>query len=89
MPTLRVTPKVLTLSDAAASRVKALMSNRPGVKGLKIGVKKGQPDMVEYLDGLIAQWFKDGTWDRIYNQYLGKVEGMPKAAEGRAKIPAK
>ena len=54
-----------------------------------IGVKKGQPDMVEYLDGLIAQWFKDGTWDRIYNQYLGKVEGMPKAAEARAKIPAK
>ena len=48
MPTLRMTPKVLTLTDAAAARVKALMAAKPGVKGLKIGVKKGGCAGMEY-----------------------------------------
>jgi iron-sulfur cluster assembly protein len=34
-------PKVMTLTDAAASRVAALLAQKPGVKALKIGVKKG------------------------------------------------
>lgn len=53
-----------------------------------IGFKKGKTDMSQYVDGLLDKWFKDGTWDRIYNQYLGKVEGLPKAADARASIPA-
>ena len=48
MPTLRMMPKVLRLTDAAASRVKALMADKPGVKGLKIGVKKGGCAGMEY-----------------------------------------
>ena len=53
-----------------------------------IGFKKGKTDMSQYVDGLLKKWFEDGTWDKIYNQYLGKVEGLPKAADARAKIPA-
>ena len=41
-------PKVLTLTDAAAARVKSLMAGKPGVKGLKIGVKKGGCAGMEY-----------------------------------------
>ena len=48
MPTLRMMPKVLTLTDAAAERVSALMAGKPGVKGLKIGVKKGGCAGMEY-----------------------------------------
>ena len=48
MPSLRMMPKVLTLTDAAASRVKTLMAGKPGVKGLKIGVKKGGCAGMEY-----------------------------------------
>ena len=48
MPTLRMMPKVLSLTDAAAERVSALMAGKPGVKGLKIGVKKGGCAGMEY-----------------------------------------
>ncbi len=48
MPTLRMSPKVLSLTDAAIARVKELMSTKSGVKGLKIGVKKGGCAGMEY-----------------------------------------
>lgn len=65
MPTLRVTPKVLRLTDAAASRVKALMSNRPSVKGLKIGVKKGGCAGMEYT----MSWAEEiGKFDEVIEE---------------------
>ena len=48
MPSLRMMPKVMTLTTAAAKRVSALMAQKPGVKGLKIGVKKGGCAGMEY-----------------------------------------
>jgi iron-sulfur cluster assembly protein len=48
MPSLRMMPKVMTLTDAAAARVAALMAAKPDVKGLKIGVKKGGCAGMEY-----------------------------------------
>jgi iron-sulfur cluster assembly protein len=48
VPSLRMMPKVMTLTDAAASRVAALIAQKPGVKGLKIGVKKGGCAGMEY-----------------------------------------
>ncbi len=48
MPTLRMLPKAMTLTDAAAARVATLMASKPGVKGLKIGVKKGGCAGMEY-----------------------------------------
>lgn len=52
MPSLRIAPKVMTLTDAAAERVKALMSSKgDSVKGLKIGIKKGGCAGMEYTMG--------------------------------------
>lgn len=49
MPSLRIAPKVLTLTDAAAARVKALMAAKgDSVKGLKVGIKKGGCAGMEY-----------------------------------------
>ena len=48
MPTLRAMPKIMTLTDTAAARVKSLMAQKPGVKGLKIGIKKGGCAGMEY-----------------------------------------
>ena len=48
MPSLRMMPKVMTLTDAAAQRVAALIAQKPGVKALKIGVKKGGCAGMEY-----------------------------------------
>ncbi len=52
-----------------------------------IGIKKGKTDMVAFVDALLVKQFADGTWDKIYEKYLGKVEGLQKAAEARAKLP--
>jgi iron-sulfur cluster assembly protein len=41
-------PKVMTLTDAAAARVASLIAQKPGVKALKIGIKKGGCAGMEY-----------------------------------------
>jgi iron-sulfur cluster assembly protein len=48
MPSLRMMPRVMTLTDAAAARVTSLMAQKPDVKGLKIGIKKGGCAGMEY-----------------------------------------
>ena len=48
MPTLHMMPKVVTLTDAAAARVRALMQGNPKALGLRIGVKKGGCAGMEY-----------------------------------------
>ena len=52
-----------------------------------IGMKLGKKDLQAHIDAQLDRMFKDGTWDRIYAQYLGKVEGLAKAADARAALP--
>ena len=54
MPSLRMMPKVMTLTDAAAARVAALIAQKPGVKALKIGIKKGGCAGMEYTVDLVT-----------------------------------
>ena len=49
MTTTSTRPKVMTLTDAAATRIKAIMAQKgEGFAGLKIGVKKGGCAGMEY-----------------------------------------
>lgn len=48
MPTLRMMPKVVTMTSAARARVQAIMDANPGALGLRIGVKKGGCAGMEY-----------------------------------------
>jgi len=48
MATARPRPKVMTLTDAAAERVRQIMASRPDVVGLRIGVKNGGCAGMEY-----------------------------------------
>ena len=41
MPTLHMMPKVMTLTQVAAARVRAILRANPDALGLRIGVKKG------------------------------------------------
>ena len=62
MPSLRMMPKVMTLTDAAATRVAALLAHKPGIKALKIGVKKGGCAGMEYT----MTWAQEiGKFDEI------------------------
>lgn len=65
MPSLRMMPKVMTLTDAAAARVCALIAQKPGVKALKIGVKKGGCAGMEYT----MTWAEEiGKFDEIIEE---------------------
>ncbi len=48
MPTLRMMPQIVSLTPAAARRVRSLMEASPAALGLKIGVKKGGCAGMEY-----------------------------------------
>jgi len=55
-------PKVMTLTDAAVARVSKLMAQKPDIKGLKIGVKKGGCAGMEYT----MSWADEiGKFDEI------------------------
>ncbi|MGQ0672439.1 MAG: Fe-S cluster assembly scaffold SufA [Hyphomicrobium sp.] len=52
--TRRPRPKVMTLTEAAARRVRDLMASKgPEIQGLKIGVKKGGCAGMEYTMALV------------------------------------
>ena len=44
----RPKPKVMTLTEAAAARVRQIMASRPDVVGLRVGVKNGGCAGMEY-----------------------------------------
>jgi glutamate transport system substrate-binding protein len=82
------TDDIILAGFAAADSSLKLVGGQFTKEPYGIGIKKGKTDMSAYVDSLLTKWFADGTWDKIYNQYLGKVEGLPKAADARAAIPA-
>ena len=73
----RTRPKVLTLTDAAAQRVKTIMASKgPSVAGLKIGVKKGGCAGMEYT----MEWAETaGKFDEIVEQDGARVIIDPQA----------
>ena len=74
MTTTRPRPQVMTLTDAAAARVKALMSTRgDDAKGLKIGVKKGGCAGMEYTMAIVGE--------------IGKFDEVVEAAGVESFIP--
>jgi glutamate transport system substrate-binding protein len=82
------TDDIILAGFAAADPSLKLVGGQFTQEPYGIGVKKGKDDLVKFIDAQIDKMFKDGTWDSIYTKYLGKVEGLPKPADARAKIPA-
>jgi iron-sulfur cluster assembly protein len=77
MSTPRPRPKVLTLTPAAAARVKAIMASKgPDVAGLKIGIKKGGCAGMEYT----MEWAgAAGRFDEVVEQDGARVIIDPQA----------
>lgn len=75
-PTTRSRPKVMTLTDAAVVRVNAIMASKPGVVGLRIGVKKGGCAGMEYT----MTWAEtQDRFDEVVEDKGAKVLIDPKA----------
>ena len=75
--TLRARPKVMTLTPAAAARVRSIMASKgPDVAGLKIGIKKGGCAGMEYTMDWAASVAK---FDEVVEQDGARVIIDPKA----------
>ena len=46
------------------------------------------PSDLSRNDDTLAAMFKDGRWDKAYDSYLGKFEGLPSAKQARESLPA-
>ena len=66
----RPRPKVMTLTDAAAERVRQLMAANPGAAALRIGVKKGGCAGMEYA---LAWAETQGKFDEVVEDKGVKV----------------
>lgn len=82
------TDDIILAGFAASDNTLKLVGGQFTTEPYGIGVKKGKTDLVQFIDALLAKELSDGSWDKIYDKYLGKVEGLPKAADARAKLPA-
>jgi iron-sulfur cluster assembly protein len=72
----RARPKAMTLTEAAAARVKSIMASRPDVVGLRIGVKKGGCAGMEYT----MTWAEtQDRFDEVVEDKGAKVLIDPKA----------
>lgn len=67
---VRPRPKVLTLTDAAAGRIREIMATKPEAVALKIGVKKGGCAGMEYD----MQWATEiGKFDEVVEDKGARV----------------
>ena len=74
--TPRARPKAITLTETAAARIAGLMADKPGVIGLKIGVKKGGCAGMEYT----LTWAETvGKFDEVVEDRGAKVIIDPSA----------
>ena len=66
----RPRPKVLTLTEAAARRIQAIMATKPEAVGLRVGVKKGGCAGMEYT----MEWASEaGRFDEVVEDMGVKV----------------
>lgn len=82
------TDDIILAGFAAADPSLKLVGGQFTKEPYGIGIKKGKDDFVKFINARMQTWFKDGTWEKIYNTYLGKVEGLPKASEARTTVEA-
>jgi ABC-type amino acid transport substrate-binding protein len=40
-----------------------------------VGIPDGQTDMQGFVDGVIEETFEDGTWDTLYEEWVGQYTG--------------
>jgi len=54
-----------------------------GIEPYGVGVKKGNEDLVRFVNGALAQMRTDGTWERLYATWLRSLGPSPGPPEAR------
>ena len=54
-----------------------------GIEPYGVGVKKGNDDLVRFVNGALAQIRADGTWERLYEKWLRSLGPSPGPPEAR------
>lgn len=57
----------------AQDRNLAVVGESIGTGGYAVGIAKGNPDLVRFVNGVLERIRSDGTWQRIYDQRLGVI----------------
>lgn len=81
------TDDVILAGFAASDNTLKLVGGQFTREPYGVGVPKGQADFVAFINAVLDGAIADGSWERSYDKYLGKVEGLPRAAEAKAKLP--
>jgi glutamate transport system substrate-binding protein len=81
------TDDIILAGFAATDRDLKLVGGTFTAEPYGIAMKKGKVDMQKFVDDLLTKMLNDGRWEKLYDQYLGKVEGLPKPAEAKSKLP--
>jgi len=82
------TDDIILAGFAAADKDLKLIGPNFTTEAYGIGIKKGKTDMQQFVDQLITAMLADGRWEAMYTKYLGNVEGLPKAADAKSRLPA-
>jgi glutamate transport system substrate-binding protein len=81
------TDDIILAGFAATDRDLKLVGGQFTQEAYGIGVKKGKTDMAKFIDDLLNKMLQDGSWEQLYKQYLGDVQGLPSSTEAKAKLP--
>jgi len=73
---------------AIADNTLKLVGGQFTVEPYGIGIKKGKPELVQFVNDELNAMLKDGRWEKIYTQYLGTVQGLPSAADAKTRVLA-
>lgn len=82
------TDDIILAGFAAADNTLKLVGGQFTSEPYGVAVKKGKTDMAAFISEVLGAMIADGRWDKLYNQYLGNVGGLPSAADARSRLPA-
>ena len=81
------TDDIILAGFAASDTSLKLVGGQFTTENYGVGIKKGKTDMATFVTDVIDDLVANGTWEKLYNQYLGNVSGLPPAAEAKGKLP--
>lgn len=78
-----VTDDIVLAGFAASDPELMLTGGQFTTEPYGVAVPKGQTDLAEFVDGVIARMIDDGRWGKLYYEYLGGIPGIASVSEAK------